>query len=84
MPLSLNKQKEKEWNNIIKQEVKAKGWKFKGWFAYKGLKDFFYEANFYTSAFDNSLYGSLAFKPLIIDNKFWEIVDLNPTIRKCL
>ncbi len=77
MALSLNKQKEREWNNIIRQESKIKGWNFRGWFAYKKLNDFFYKANFYTSAFDNSLNGSLAFKPLIIDETFWEIVDLN-------
>jgi hypothetical protein len=77
MALSLNKQKEKVWGNIIKQEVKANGWKFKGWFAYKTVKDFFYEATFYTSGFDNSVYGSLEFKPLIIDDTFWKIVDLN-------
>ena len=76
MALSLNKQKEKEWGNVIKQEAKHKGWKFKGWFAYKAVKAFFYEATFYTSAFDNSVYGSLEFKPLIIDDTFWEIVDL--------
>lgn len=77
MALSLNKQKEQEWVNVIKQEAKSKGWKFKGWFAYKAVKDFFYEATFYTSAFDNSFYGSLEFKPLIIDSTFWEIVGLN-------
>jgi len=77
MPLSLNKQKEREWDNIIRQEAKVKGWHFRGWFAYKKLNDFFYKANFYTSAFNNSLYGSLQFKPLIIDDTFWQIVDLN-------
>ncbi len=76
MALSLNMQKEKEWDNVIKQKAKTKGWTFKGWFAYKAVKDFFYEATFYISAFDNSVYGSLEFKPLIIDDTFWEIVDL--------
>lgn len=77
MALSLNKQKEKEWHNIIKQETKSNGWKFKEWFAYKEIKGFFYEITFYTSTFDNFIYGSLGFKPLIIDNTFWEIVDLD-------
>ena len=77
MALSLKKQKEKEWDNVIKQIVKAKGWKFKGWFAYKTLNNFFYKATFYTSGFDNSVSGSLEFKPLIIDDTFWEIVDLD-------
>jgi hypothetical protein len=46
MAPSLNKQKENEWNRIIKQEAKANGWKFKAWFAYKELRDFFYEVTF--------------------------------------
>jgi hypothetical protein len=77
MTLSLNKQKKKEWDSVIKQEAKANGWKFKGWFAYKAVKDFFYEATFYTSGSNRSTHGSLEFKPLIIDDTFWEIVDLN-------
>lgn len=77
MALSLSKHKEKEWDNVIKKEAKDKGWKVKEWFAYRAVKDFFYRATFYTSAFDNSVYGSLEFKPLIIDDTFWQIVDLN-------
>lgn len=76
MALSLNKQKEKDWDTLIKQIAKTNGWKFKGWFAYRAINDFFYEANFYTSGIDNSLMGSLQFKPLIIDEVFWEIVGL--------
>jgi hypothetical protein len=30
MAISLNKQKEKDWDKIIKQEAKSIGWKFKG------------------------------------------------------
>ena len=77
MALSLNKQKETEWHNIIKQETKIKGWRFTGWFAYNALRGFFYKVTFYTSGSDNSVYGSLEFKPLVIDNTFWESVDLN-------
>ena len=76
MALSTNKQKEKDWDNLIKQIAKTNGWKFKGWFAYKEINNFFYEANFYTSGANNSLMGSLQFKPLIIDEVFWEIVGL--------
>ena len=76
MPLSLNKQKEKEWDSFLKQEAKNFGWKFKGWFAYKVINDFFYKVSFYTSANDNSISGSLQFKPLIIDDTFWQIVHL--------
>ena len=76
MGLSINKQKEKDWDSLIKQIAKTNGWKFKGWFAYKAINNFFYEANFYTSGIDNSLMGSLQFKPLIIDEVFWEIVGL--------
>ena len=76
MALSKNKQIEKNWDNLIKQIAKTNGWKFTGWFAYKALNNFFYEANFYTSGIDTSLRGSLQFKPLIIDEVFWEIVGL--------
>lgn len=76
MALSVNKQKEKGWDGLIKQIAKANDWKFNGWFAYKEMNDFFYQANFYTSGIDNSLIGSLQFKPLIIDEVFWEIVGL--------
>jgi hypothetical protein len=84
MRLSINKQKEKDWNKIIKQEAIAKGWKFKGWFAYKPVNGFFYAASFYTSAFDNSISGSLEFKPLVIDDTFWEIVGLTDNRAKPL
>jgi hypothetical protein len=76
MALSKNKQKEKDWDNVIKQIAKTNGWKFKSWFAYKAINNFFYEVNFYTSGIDNSVIGSLQFKPLIIDEVFWEIVGL--------
>ena len=76
MTLSINKQKEKDWDSLIKQVAKTNGWKFKSWFAYKEINNFFYEITFYTSGFDNSLRGSLQFKPLIIDEVFWEIVGL--------
>ena len=58
MALSLNAQKEKEWITVIKQESKANDWKFKGWFAYKIIEDFFYHVTFYTSANTNSIHGS--------------------------
>jgi len=77
MALSINKQKEKEWNNIIKQRSIANGWRFKEWFAYKTIGGFFFEVNFYSSTNTNSITGSLKFKPLLIDTIFWEIIDLN-------
>jgi hypothetical protein len=84
MKFSLNKQKEKDWDNLIKEIAKSNGWKFNGWFAYKAMKDFFYKVNFYTSGIDNSISGSLEFKPLIIDEVFWEIVDLEDNKKKPL
>lgn len=76
MALSVNKQKEKDWNILIKQEGKRFGWKFKSFFSYKSAKDFFYDVTFYTSGSVNAISGSLSFKPLIIDETFWEIVNL--------
>lgn len=77
MALSLNKQKEKKWNDIIKRQSIANGWKFKGWFAYKAIDGFFFEVNFFLAGKTNSIDGSLQFKPLQIDDTFWEIIDLN-------
>jgi len=77
MVLSLNKQKEKDWTNLIKQEAKSFGWKFKSFFTYKSAKDFFYDVTFYTSGNANLISGSLSFKPLIVDEIFWDIIGLS-------
>ena len=76
MALSINKQKEKAWDDLIKQRSKAFGWKFKSFFTYKIVDDFFYDASFFTYGGGNSISVSLSFKPLIIDEVFWEICDL--------
>jgi len=75
MALSPKKQKEKDLNTSIKNEAKNFGWKFKSFFTYKSINDFFYDATFYTFGGD-AISGTLSFKPLIIDEKFWEIVNL--------
>jgi hypothetical protein len=77
MTLSLKKEKEKEWTTLIKQAVKINGWKYKGWFAYRVVEDFFYEATFCVSVYGNSISSTLEFKPLVIDDTFWDIVNLN-------
>ena len=76
MALSLNKQKEKDWNDLIKQQSKAFGWKFKSFFTHKTANNFFYYASFFLYGGGNSISVSLSFKPLIIDEVFWEICDL--------
>ena len=71
------KEKEKLWLSKIKQN-KNSNWKFKGWFIFRNLNDFFYSASFYVSLKENKISGYLGFKPMNIDNVFWDIIDEQP------
>lgn len=72
------KEKEKLWLSIIKDQSKAQDWKFKGYFIYKAIGDFFFSASFYVSRNENAISGYLDYKPLNIDNVFWDIIDEIP------
>lgn len=71
------KEKEKLWLSKIKQ-IKNNDWKFKGWFIFRNLNDFFYSASFYVNLKENKISGYLGFKPMNIDNVFWDIIDEQP------
>ena len=71
------KEKEKLWLSKIKQ-IKNNDWKFKSWFIFRNLNDFFYSASFYVSLKENKISGYLGFKPMNIDNVFWDIIDEKP------
>ena len=71
------KEKEKLWLSKIK-ENKSKDWKFKSWFIFRDLNDFFFSASFYVSLKENKISGYLGYKPMNIDNVFWEIIDEQP------
>lgn len=68
------KEKEKLWLSKIK-ENKSKDWKFKGWFIFKNLNEFFFSSSFYVSLKENKISGYLGYKPMNIDNIFWDIID---------
>jgi len=71
------KEKEKLWLSKIKQN-KNNDWKFKGWFIFRNLNDFFFSASFYVSLKENRISGYLGYKPMNIDNVFWDIIDEQP------
>lgn len=75
------KEKEKLWLQVIKNLSKSSGWKFKGYFIYKIVNDFFFCSFFYVSMKENAISGWLGYKPLNIDNVFWEIVNEQPNKR---
>lgn len=71
-----NKEKEKQLYNFIKSNSKKWSWKFKSYFIFKIVSNFFYETNFYFDPKNNRLWGWLAFKPYSTDNLFWEITNM--------
>ncbi len=70
-----NKEKEKLYYNVIKQESKNFSWKFKSYFTFKVVDNLYFVANFYVVPKTNNIYGWLAFKPYCLDDLFWEITD---------
>lgn len=71
------KEKEKLWLSKIK-ENKSKDWKFKGWFIFKNLNQYFFSASFYVSLKEDKISGYLGYKPMNIDDVFWDIIDEQP------
>ena len=78
------KEKEKLWLKSIKELSKNDGWKFKGYFIYKVINDLFFSTYFYVSRKENAISGWIAYKPLNIDNIFWDIIDEQPNKKKPL
>ena len=72
------KEKEKLWLKSIKALSKTDGWKFKGYFIYKVVNDLFFSAYFNVSMKENAISGWIGYKPLNIDNIFWDIIDEQP------
>lgn len=79
-----NKEKEKLIFKNIKLLSKKQLWKFKSYFIFKVVNDFFYESNFYINSKENKISIWLAFKPFSIDNVFWDITDLNNNKKKAI
>jgi hypothetical protein len=68
------KEKEKLWLGSVKNLCKAYGWRFKGYFIFKSVGDLFFCSNFYIGRDKNEISGWLGYKPMSIDNVFWDII----------
>jgi hypothetical protein len=78
------KEKEKLWLKSVKDLSKSDGWKFKSYFIYKIVNDFFFSSTFYISLKENAISGYLGYKPLNIDNIFWDIINEHPNKKRPL
>lgn len=78
------KEKEKLWLKHVKELCVIDSWKFKSCFIYKQIGDLYFCATFYVDRKDPLLSGSLKYKPLTIDNIFWDIVNLPGNKRRPL
>lgn len=76
MAKSLNKLKEEEINKTVKILFKEGKWKFKSNFAYKEINDFFFFVMVIVSSKTSNITATLSFKPMRVDEIFWEIVGL--------
>lgn len=70
-----NKEKEKFWYKVIKETGKKIDWRFKSYFIFKQKDNLFFSVTFFINPKINELNGWLGFKPFLIDNVFWEIID---------
>lgn len=84
MTVSLNKQKEKEWLDLVKEISKKSGWKFNSFLIYKLTNTFLFEASIFVSGKEDLISVWLSFKPYDIDSLFWDIVDLKENKKKPL
>ena len=72
-----NKEKVKLFTQTIKQLGKHKNWQFKNPSTFKQRGKFFYETVFSINPKENRIRGWLAFKPISIDDTFWEITNMS-------
>ncbi len=73
-----NKEKERFWLKKIKETTKNDDWKFKSYFIFKTVNDFFFSAHFYGHGKLNEIAGWLDYKPINIDTVFWDIIHEQP------
>lgn len=72
-----NKEKEKLYTQTIKQLAKHKNWHFKNPSTFRQSGNFFYETVFSINPKENRIRGWLAFKPISIDETYWEITNMS-------
>lgn len=72
-----NKEKEKIFFKAIKEVFKKKEWKFNSYFAFKSINDFLFNCDFFINPTENKIWVNLGFKPMILDDIFWEITEMS-------
>lgn len=72
-----NKEKEKLFFKTIKEVFKTGEWKFNSYFVFKSLDDFFFDCTFSFNPKENKIWLNLGFKPMILDDVFWDITELS-------
>jgi len=73
-----NKEKEKFWLKKVKELSKYDNWEFKSYFIFKAVNVHFFSSHFYVNGKLNEISGWLDYKPINIDNVFWDIIDEEP------
>jgi len=68
-------EKEKLWTKIVRDVCKSNGWKFKSFFAYKIVGEHFFCSYFFVRRGKNVISGFSGYKPMNIDNVFWDIIN---------
>ena len=71
-----NKEKEKLLFKTIKEVFKSKDWKFNSYFCFKSVNDFFFDCIFSFNPKENKIWVDLSYKPMILDDIFWDITEM--------
>jgi len=69
-----NSEKEKLWMKIVKEVSKTYGWKFRRFFVFKVVGKHFFCSYFFVRRGKNVISGFSGYKPMNIDNVFWDII----------
>lgn len=77
-----NKEKEKLWLSIVKENSKKIGFKFNSYFAYNVIDKFFYTAWFDVYSNKDVISLRLQSKPFVLDDLFWQIIGEETNSKK--
>ncbi|MEQ9266179.1 MAG: hypothetical protein RLN81_13200 [Balneolaceae bacterium] len=76
------KERKKLWLNSLKEIAKEYDFKFKSNYIYKVIDDIVYDSTFNVSRIENAVSGVLSFKPIVLDDIFWDITDMPDNKRR--
>lgn len=71
-----NKEKEKLLFKTIKEVFKSKDWKFNSYFCFKSVNEFFFDCIFSFNPKENKIWVGLNYKPMILDDIFWDVTEM--------